>query len=148
MTPEAEAAVQREIGLYRQMQGVDSAAMITRSQVAEVEAERRRLKLAYDYAVARAEKAEQREAQFSKWWADVSKQLADVKRQAVQEDWSRAESCDTHGAKLKELDAAVQRLTRLASESERGRVEAVTDIHLLRQQLALATGSYEPEVDR
>jgi hypothetical protein len=84
------------------------------------------------YERARAEEAERREAQFRNWWAGVSKQLDDLKRQYARETWERAESCDTHGEKIKTLDAQLLYFQRRSRETEDARVKLVIGLHVLQ----------------
>lgn len=83
-------------------------------------------------ALERAEKAERREDQFRNWWTGVSKQLDDLKRQYAQETWDRAESCVTHGQRLKDLDAQVLNLQRLRRDTEEARVKLVVGLQVLQ----------------
>lgn len=80
----------------------------------------------------RAETAERREEQFRTWWAGVSKQLRDLQHRYAQEAWERAESCDSHGRQLKDLDAQLLHLQRRHRETEADRVKLVTGLHVLQ----------------
>jgi hypothetical protein len=82
-------------------------------------------------ALERAERAERREEQFRGWWAGVSKQLRDLQYQYQQEDWARAENCDVHGQKIKELDDELLILKRQYRETEAIRVKLVAGLHVL-----------------
>lgn len=84
------------------------------------------------YERERADKAERREDQFRNWWADVSKQLDDLKRECAQKDWAHATSCETHGKQISDLDADVVRLHRLRDRAEKGRLELVAGLHVLQ----------------
>jgi hypothetical protein len=80
----------------------------------------------------RAEKAERREKQFRTWWAGVSKQLRDLQHQYAMETWERAESCDTHGRTIKDLDAELTQAKYRHRETEADRVKLVTGLHVLQ----------------
>lgn len=83
-------------------------------------------------ALNRAEKAEQREDQFRTWWAGVSKQLRDLQSRYAQETWERAESCDTHGKTIKDLDAELTQTKQRHGETENDRVKLVTGLQVLQ----------------
>lgn len=80
----------------------------------------------------RAEKAEAREGQFRNWWAGVSKQLRDLQSRYDRETWERAESCETHGKTIKDLDAELMRVNHRHGETEADRVKLVTGLHVLQ----------------
>lgn len=83
-------------------------------------------------ALERAEKAERREEQFRNWWTGVSKQLDDLRRQYAAEDWARAESCEEHGRKIKNLDDQLHSSQRRSRETEEARVTLVVGLQVLQ----------------